>query len=92
MPADRNHAIVDASSQDRGGQIVDGSVRAVAVPIRDRSGSTVATLSLVDPSGRFSAEALERACLPPLRDAAMAIERKLDPPAPCNPAAGSEPP
>jgi DNA-binding IclR family transcriptional regulator len=81
MPAGRTHAIVDASVQDRGERIADGSVRAVAVPIRDRSGSPVATLSLIDPSGRFSADALERACLPALRDTATAIERRLDPPA-----------
>jgi DNA-binding IclR family transcriptional regulator len=81
MAADGSHAIVDAGLQDRGGQIAGGSLRAVAVPIRDRSGSPVATLSLIDPSGRFSAESLERACLPALQDTATAIERKLHPPA-----------
>jgi DNA-binding IclR family transcriptional regulator len=58
----------------------DGGVRAVAVPIRDPSGSAVATLSLIAPPGPLSAEALEQACLPALHDAATAISRRLDTP------------
>jgi DNA-binding IclR family transcriptional regulator len=60
----------------------DGGVRAVAVPIRDRAGTAVATLSLIARPGGVPAEALERACLPALYDAATAIERTLDPEAP----------
>jgi DNA-binding IclR family transcriptional regulator len=76
-PSDHRHVLVS----DRGEDGADGAVPGVLVPIRDRSGSAVATLSLIAPRGRLSPEALEQACLPALHDAATAISRTLDAPA-----------
>ena len=49
-------------------------LRSIAVPIRDRTGKTVAAINVSTQTARFSAEALEREVLPLLRKAAAGIE------------------
>lgn len=52
-------------------------VSAVAVPLRDGSGRTLAALSLTLPTERFTEQRLRRLLLPALRRAAEAIEHDL---------------
>ena len=49
-------------------------LRSIAVPIRDRTGKTVAAINVSTQTARFSAAALERDVLPLLRKAATGIE------------------
>jgi len=49
-------------------------LRSVAVPIRDRDGRVVAAINVSTQSARHSVEDMERLFLPPLRQAAAAIE------------------
>lgn len=52
-------------------------VQAIAVPLRNSAGQTVAALNAVTPAQRFSAQALERQLMPLLRDAAQELRPLL---------------
>jgi IclR family pca regulon transcriptional regulator len=60
------HALVDEE--------LEPGLRSIAVPVRDRSGRTVAAINVSTQSARFSVAAMEREILPHLRRAAAAIE------------------
>jgi IclR family transcriptional regulator, pca regulon regulatory protein len=58
-------------------QELEEGLRALAVPIRDRSGKVVAALNVSAHAGRTSLEAMRRDLLPPLRQTATRIESDL---------------
>ncbi len=58
-------------------QELEDGLRALAVPIRSPTGEVDAAINLSTHASRRSAEALRREFLPPLREAAAAIERDL---------------
>lgn len=49
-------------------------LRSIAVPVRDRSGKVVAAINISTQSSRFTPEEMRAQILPPLREAAHAIE------------------
>lgn len=55
-------------------QELEIGLRSIAVPIRDRSGRTVAAINVSTQSARTSMDEMERTFLPHLREAAAAIE------------------
>ncbi|WP_119729362.1 IclR family transcriptional regulator domain-containing protein [Thermomonospora amylolytica] len=56
---------------------LEEGLRSIAVPVRDRDGRVVAAVNVSSHAGRRSAEEALAAVLPPLREAAVAIERDL---------------
>lgn len=56
---------------------LEEGLRSVAVPVRDRDGRVVAAINVSSHAGRRSAEETRAVVLPPLREAAVAIERDL---------------
>jgi IclR family pca regulon transcriptional regulator len=61
--------------------IIDGelepNLRAIAVPVRNMSGRTVAACHISSDAGRVTTEKMQTAYLPPLRDAVASIRRAL---------------
>ena len=49
-------------------------LRSIAVPVRDRSGKVVAAINISTQSSRFSSDEMKTLILPPLKNAAHAIE------------------
>ncbi|MBX3578794.1 MAG: helix-turn-helix domain-containing protein [Rhizobiaceae bacterium] len=64
--AEQNYAIVDEE--------LELGLRSIAVPVRDRAGTTVAAINVSTQSARFSVRDMQRDFLPPLRAAARRIE------------------
>ncbi len=60
------HALVDEE--------LEPGLRSIAVPIRDRTGHTVAAINVSTQSARLSAQTMKAGVLPALRDAAQRIE------------------
>jgi IclR family pca regulon transcriptional regulator len=58
-------------------QELEEGLRAVAAPIRDRTGSVVAAVNVSAHASRVSLEAMRRVLLPPLLMAAVRIEADL---------------
>jgi IclR family pca regulon transcriptional regulator len=58
-------------------QELEEGLRALAVPIRDRSGAVVAALNVSAHASRTSLEAMRRDLLPPLLKAAARVEADL---------------
>ncbi|WP_406673175.1 IclR family transcriptional regulator C-terminal domain-containing protein [Nonomuraea sp. N2-4H] len=58
-------------------QELEEGVRSIAVPIRDRTGRTVAAVNVATHAGRFGNDALIRDVLPELREAAARMEADL---------------
>jgi IclR family pca regulon transcriptional regulator len=58
-------------------QELEAGLRSIAVPIHDRSGAVAAAMNLSVHASRATAADMERELLPPLRDAAAAVERDL---------------
>lgn len=58
-------------------QELELGLRAIAVPVRDRSGAMVAAINLAGHADRITKEALVRQYLPPLREAASEISSLL---------------
>ena len=75
-PADLEREILRAARQ--GFAIVDEELeiglRSIAVPVRDRSGKVIAAINISTQSSRFSPEEMKALILPPLKNAAHAIE------------------
>ncbi|NYI04473.1 IclR family transcriptional regulator domain-containing protein [Allostreptomyces psammosilenae] len=67
--AREGHAMVDEE--------LEVGLRSVAVPLRDRDGTVVAALNVAAHAGRGTPEETLRTVLPPLREAATAIEADL---------------
>jgi IclR family transcriptional regulator, pca regulon regulatory protein len=58
-------------------QELEWGLRALAVPIRNQSGRVVAAMNLSTHASRRTPESIRRDLLPPLRDAAVTLEREL---------------
>ena len=75
-PAELEREITHAARQ--GFAIIDEELeiglRSIAVPVRDRSRKIVAAINISTQSSRFSPEQMETLILPPLKNAAHAIE------------------
>ena len=69
--------------RERGYEVIDGllesGLRAIGVPIVDRRGNTVASMSIAVNAGRVSLDELEHHCLPGLRRAAALLSDQLTP-------------
>jgi IclR family pca regulon transcriptional regulator len=65
----RGYALVD--------QELEAGLRSLAVPLRDRSGKVIAAMNLSVHASRASTADMRRDLLPPLREAAAAVERDL---------------
>jgi IclR family pca regulon transcriptional regulator len=65
----QGYAIVD--------QELEGGLRAVAVPVRDKTGATVAAINVSSHASRSSMEKIRRELVPKLRAAATRIEADL---------------
>ncbi len=62
-------------------QLIEPGLVAVAVPVRDASGTTVCAVSVVSHTSRHDADSLAGHALPRLRDTAREMERRLAHPA-----------
>lgn len=58
-------------------QELEEGLRSIAVPIRDRSGATVAAMNLSTHASRRTIDSMRRELLPPLRETAARIEADL---------------
>ena len=58
-------------------QELEAGLRSVAVPVRDRAGTTVAAINVSVHASRTTLDGIRRKLVPPLRAAAAAIERDL---------------